>query len=298
MREIENALVCETVETDSLLAQLADIRDLPTLPAVFMRIMRMMQAKDTSIREISQVVETDQSIAMKILRLINSSFYGLSRSVYSVQQAIVLLGANTLKNILITASVFQALNRRSQEAGLNREGFWKHTMECGMIARCLDDKINSGREEEGFICGIIHDIGKVVLDQYFHDKLLRVLNKSRKEGILFYQAERELLGVTHAEIGSKLADLWYLPDNLVEVIAQHHEFRTESEYARQTALIQVSDMLAYQYAARTGMNTLIPEVDPLCWHALDLDPRQPEDWSDDIRAEIEKADELLHLMLE
>jgi len=298
MRDFEETLQCETVAADSLLTQLADIRDLPTLPAVFMRIMRMMQSKDTSVREISQVVETDQSIAMKILRLINSSFYGLSRSVYSVQQAIVLLGANTLKNILITASVFQALNRRSQEAGLNREAFWKHTMECGMIARCLDDKINSGREEEGFICGIIHDIGKVVLDQYFHDKLLSVLNKCRKEGILFYQAERELLSVTHAEIGSKLADLWYLPDNLVEVIAQHHDFRPESEYARQTALIQISDMLVYQHAALREKSILIPDVDPLCWHTLDLDPRQLEGWNDDIRSEIEKGDELLRLMLE
>ena len=298
MRDFEEISQCETAAADNLLTQLADIRDLPTLPAVFMRIMRMMQSKDTSVREISRVVEADQSIAMKILRLINSSFYGLSRSVYSVQQAIVLLGANTLKNILITASVFQALSRKSQKAGLNREAFWQHTMECGMIARCLDDKINCGREEEGFICGIIHDIGKVVLDQYFHDQLLSVLNKTRKEGISFYQAERELLGITHAEIGSRLAELWYLPDNLVEVIAQHHDFRPDGDYARQAALIQISDMLVYHHAAQRGKSSLIPEVDPLCWHTLDLDPRQLEGWNDDIRSEIEKGDELLRLMLE
>lgn len=298
MRDFEEAVYCETVAKENLLEQLADIRDLPTLPTVFMRIMRLMQSKETSIREISQVVEMDQSIAMKILRLINSSFYGLSRSVYSVQQAIVLLGANTLKNILITASVFQALSRRSREAGLNREAFWKHAMDCGMIARYLDDKINSGREEEGFICGIIHDIGKVVLDQYFHDKLLAVLSEARKEGISFYQAERELLGVSHAEIGSKLADLWYLPDNLVEVIAQHHELRPDGEYARQAALIQISDMLAHRFQERKGRADPIPEMDPLCWHLLDLDPGQLDAWNDDLKAELEKADELLLLMLE
>jgi putative nucleotidyltransferase with HDIG domain len=297
---IEEVLAPEEVleRNEAILEQLADVRDLPTLPAVFMKIMRLMQNPHSSIREISLVVEADQSIAMKILRLINSSFYGLSRSVYSVQQAIVLLGSNTLKNILITASVFQALGKKSGEAGLNREAFWQHAIGCAMIARCLDDKINSGKEEEGFIGGIIHDIGKVVLDQYFHDKLLAILRQVRRQDMSFYQAEMELLGVSHAEIGAKLAEYWYLPANLVEVIAQHHEFQVEGDFARQTALIQISDMLARKYHVGNGGDGLIPDVDPLCWKSLDLDPNQIDAWEQDIRAEIDKGKELLNLMLD
>lgn len=280
-----------------ILQQLTDIQDLPTLPAVFMHITQLMRDSQASIKEISCVVEADQSIAMKILRLINSSFYGLSRSVHSVQQAIVLLGSNTLKNIIITASVFEALGMKGKEAGLNREAFWQHSMGCGMIARCLDGKVNGGHEEEGFISGIIHDIGKVVLDQYFHEKLMAVVRKVQKEPLTFYQAEKDLLGITHAEIGARLAEIWCLPPNLVDVIAHHHAANFDGPHARLAALIQVSDMLVRKHNVGCGGDDLVPEADPRVWPVLDLDPIKLQEWDGDIQGEIVKGKELLNLML-
>jgi len=282
---------------NEILQQLKQIRDLPTLPAVFVRIMQALRNPHASVKGIAHVVEADQAITMQILRLINSSFYGLSRRVDSVQQAIVLLGANTLKNVVISASVFKALGGSSRDDAFKREAFWQHSIGCGMIARFLGKKVGCGREEEGFISGIIHDIGKVVLDQYFHTYLIEVLGKVRSANLSFYQAETEILGTTHAEIGSALAEIWSLPVNLVEVIAFHHDFRSDAQNSRLVALVQISDMLVRKNGVGSGGDDLIPEVDPLAWQVLNLDMRRLEQWDNELQTEIGKGQELLDLML-
>jgi HD-like signal output (HDOD) protein len=293
---VETKTPSASLERDFILLQLKEIRDLPTLPAVFVRIIRSLHNPNTSVKDIAEVVETDQAITMKILRLINSSFYGLSRSVDSVHQAIVLLGANTLKNVVISASVFKALSGSGQDNTFNREAFWQHSIGCGMIARFLGNQTGHGRDEEGFIAGIIHDIGKVVLDQYFHDQLILVAKKVRTDKISFYQAEREIIGATHAEIGSYLAEMWNIPDKLVDVIARHHQPANLTHHAPVVGLISISDMIAHQYGVGSGGDDLIPQIEPETWIHVGLKPAQIENWDKDIKAEIEKSRELLEVM--
>jgi putative nucleotidyltransferase with HDIG domain len=287
----------QTKEREEILLELKNIRDLPTLPAVFVRVIRALRNPNASVKDISRVVEADQAIAMKILRLINSSFYGLSRSVDSVHQAIVLLGSNTLKNVVISASVFKALGGGGQDKAFNRESFWQHSIGCGMIARCLGNHVGCCQDEEGFIAGIIHDIGKVVLDQYFHEKFVKVLNHSRQNGVSFYQAEGEVLGTNHSEIGAFLAETWSLPDKLVNVIAHHHHFEAGTEHASIVALVQVSDMLARQYKVGFGGDDQVPLLDAVIWEQLHLTPEQIGEWDEEIQVEIAKGRELLEMML-
>lgn len=282
---------------NEILRQLRDIRDLPTLPTIFMRILRILRNPDATVKAIAGTIEADQAISMKVLKLINSSFYGLSRKVDSVQQAIVLLGSTTLKNVVISASVFKALGGESKESQFNREAFWQHSIGCGLIARCLGNHVNCGRDEEGFIAGIIHDIGKVVLDQYFNDKLRQVVKQVRLREISFYQAETEILGTGHPEIGSFLAEQWKLPEKLVEVIAQHHDFAPMSQYASLIALIQISNMLAHKYKVGSGGDDLTPEIEPSVWQHLKLEPHMLDVWEEEILTEIAKGKELLDLML-
>ncbi len=280
-----------------ILEELKQIRDLPTLPSAFMRILRALRDPKASAKEVALIIESDQAITMRVLRLVNSSFYGLSRRVDSVLQAVVLLGSSTLKNVVISASVFKALSGASKDNALNREAFWQHSIGCGMIARFLGNQINCGRDEEALICGVIHDIGKVVLDQYFHDNLLLVLKVARERQISFYQAEVEELGMTHGEIGSALADIWGLPPNLIEVIGSHHQPTADSPHVRLVVLVQLADALARQYHVGSGGDEQIPEIDPLCWPILGLDKSTVEQWDEAIKQEIAKGQELLNVML-
>lgn len=293
----ETEIIPVISDRDEILQQLTEIRDLPTLPAVFVRIIKALRNSHASVKDIAKVVETDQAITMKILRLINSSFYGLSRSVDSVHQAIVLLGANTLKNVVISASVFKAMGGSGKSPVFNREAFWQHSIGCGMIARFLGNHTGYGRDEEGFIAGIIHDIGKVVMDQYFHDKLALVSREVNLRKISFYQAEKETLGITHAEVGAYLAETWSLPEKLVNVIARHHRSNSQAQPEPLTALVSISDMLARQYQVGSGGDDLIPSLDPDVWAQVGLDPAKIAAWDEQIRTEIEKGKELLEVMM-
>jgi HD-like signal output (HDOD) protein len=298
MNAIEEATIgSRTAEREQILQSLKEIRDLPTLPSVFVRIIRVLRNPQASVKEISQVVEADQAITMKILKLINSSFYGLSRGVDSVHQAIVLLGATTLKNVVISASVFKALGGQGQSALFSRESFWQHSIGCGMIARYLGAKAGFARDEEGFIAGIIHDIGKVVLDQYFHDHFISIVKEAKSQGITFRQAELNQLGICHSEIGAFLAETWSLPEKLVEVIAGHHRYRPDVAEAPMVALIQLSDMLARKYKVGSGGDDLVPEVAPEVWQRLNLTEEQLAAWDEEIKAELAKGKEMLDLMM-
>ncbi|RJP80314.1 MAG: HDOD domain-containing protein [Candidatus Zixiibacteriota bacterium] len=293
----ETTAVPVSVTREEILQQLKGIRDLPTLPTVFAGILRALRNPNIPVKEVARVVEADQAISLKILQLINSSFYGLSRSVDSVHQAIVLLGAQTLKNVVISASVFKSLSGRESDEVFNRGLFWQHAMGCGMICRYLGNRLGVGRDEEGFIAGIIHDCGKVVLDRHFHDHLVRVVECVKRERISFYQAEQQELGISHTDIGAYLAETWSLPDKLVQVIARHHSFQPDLEHAELVALVQLSDMLARRYRVGSGGDDLVPALDPRVWGTLRLNPTDPEAWEEEIQGEIVKGKQLLNLML-
>lgn len=293
--EIE--VISQSELSESILEKLEGINDLPTLPTVFLNLMRLIRDPKTSIKEIARVVESDPAISMKILRLINSSFYGLPRTVDSVQQAIVMLGNNTLKNVVISISIFKAMADKGKESGFDREAFWKHSITCGLIARYIGNKLGFDREEEGFIAGVIHDIGKVVLDKYFSEELAEILQHSREEKIAFYQAELEVLGTSHSEIGAYLAETWQLPGKLVNVIAHHHALSLESEHPQLVALIQLADMLATKYQNGEGASAALPPLEPEVWKILKVDPTTLPEWDEDLKEEIERSHELQDLML-
>ncbi|MBW1711246.1 MAG: HDOD domain-containing protein [Deltaproteobacteria bacterium] len=278
-----------TREREWILIKLMEIDDLPTLPSVFLNIIKLMRDPNTSMVEIARAIEADPALSMKILRLINSSFYGLAKTVKSVQQAIVMLGANTIKNIVISASIIKALETKEQTSSFNREALWQHSIGCGLIAHHLGNRIEFGHTEEKFVAGILHDVGKIILDIYFHSELRTVIRQVQQKNMPFYKAEREILGIDHGEIGAYVAETWLLPDVLVEVIAKHHDYNDDHEYADLIALIQFSDMLVRKYQVGSGGNALVPELDPLVWQRLNLDEDSLAGMEEELKIEASKV---------
>ena len=281
---------------DEILHELENVQELSTLPTSFLHIMRALRDPNATVKKITKVIELDQAITMKILKLINSSFYGLSRTVSSVQQAIVLLGANTLENIVMSVSIFKAMSGMNKNELFDREAFWQHSIGVGVISRFIAAQTRCCSTDDGFVAGIVHDIGKVIIDQYFPDHFKNVVRYVHTHKILFYNAERELLGVDHAEIGAKITDKWRLPPKLVEVIEKHHNFSPEREDAPLIALIQIADMAARKFKIGSGGDNLIPPIYPATWEQLNLDPTSIDDWQEAIHTEVEDAKELLDMI--
>jgi HD-like signal output (HDOD) protein len=281
---------------EEILNELPLINDLPTLPMVFLKVMTLMRNPNTPMKEIATAVEADPAICVKLLRLINSSFYGMARKIDSVHQAIVLLGSNTLRNVIVSVAIFKSMDGHSENSSFDRMAFWKHSIACGMVGRFLERKLELGQAEEGFIGGVIHDIGKIVLDRYFHKDFNDVLHVVNSEKLTFYGAECKILGITHTEIGAFLGELWNLPEHLVAVIAQHHKLDTESEHAKLTAIVHLADIITRKFKCGSGGDNLIPSTDPAVWNILGITEEETETWNGDIEAEIRKSKEMLEVL--
>ena len=201
-----------------------DIRDLPTIPSVGTRIIELASDPDVSIDELSEALHQDPSLAARVLKIANSPFYGTARHVDTLQLAVVILGLNEIRNIALGVTFFNSMKNLNPNLSLFRETFWHHSAACGVVARILGRKLEVRCEGTDFIAGLLHDMGKIVIDTCFDGKFVEIFNKTYKHKPAMLEAEEEILGDTHEEFGSWLAEKWHLPQIICDAISYHHKF--------------------------------------------------------------------------
>ena len=187
------------------------IVDLPTLPQVVTTIMGLLEDPNSSARDINDVMTHDPALVGKILKLVNSSFYGLANKVSSIQQAITILGFNTIKSLAISASVFDLFGGGWDE--FNYEDFWTHSVGCSSIANHLAAGRPDIDTDTAFTVGLLHGLGKVILDQYAPVEFQEILEAAKRDGRSFHEAEATILETSYADLGYWVAQKWDLaPD--------------------------------------------------------------------------------------
>jgi len=206
----------------AILSRLDGIDNLPTLPVMVQQIQKLIASPNSSMNQIGTLISKDQAIAARVVRLVNSVFYGLGKKVSSIPQAIVVLGLNTVKNLVTGVSVIRMFNSVDTTSRFDRDAFWLHSFGCAMGARLLAKGLGRHEPDDYFLAGLLHDIGVLVLDQFFHDEFSRVLTYADEKHVEYYTAELEVLGITHSEVGAMVAEKWKIPDFLIEAIRYHH----------------------------------------------------------------------------
>ena len=218
----ESALEMDEEKTERLRRITEKIIGLPTLPIVVTKLIELVGNPKTSAGDLDHLVSADQALSAKILKVANSAFYGFPRKIVTVKWAIVVLGFEAVKNIGLSVALLERFPEGESNDLFDRQQFWTHAIGCGAAARLLARRLGYRREAEAFVAGILHDIGKLILVEYFRDKFLGAVRLARNENLYISQAEEIVLGVTHAEVGGWLAEKWNLPGELVEVISRHH----------------------------------------------------------------------------
>jgi putative nucleotidyltransferase with HDIG domain len=251
---------------------LGKIDKLPTLPFVVTALNDLIRNPQTSAADINKVIMKDPAISSRILKLVNSAFYGFSERISSISHAIVILGFNTVKNVALTASVFDMFAKEDDPSvQFDRKAFWLHALAVAATSRLLATKVRLPAAEDIFVAGLLHDIGKLVLDQYVHDVFVKVLKVTRQKNCLMKDAEAEVLnGINHSQIGAWLGMKWKLPTGLVQMIGFHHRPMPDDALLKPIACIHLADILVRSLDIGFGGDQRIPMLSKEAWGALGL----------------------------
>ena len=197
-------------------------KDLPTLPGIAVRILDAVGKNQTGLKEIADILSTDPPLSAKVLKLINSSFYGLPTKITSVQRAINLLGLNAVKNLALSFSLLNEYKNKDN-GYFDYTMFWKNSLVSAIAAKTIAQKIFPDFEEDAFFLGLIHNIGILALLQCFPDKYSLVLDKIKDGRCTYHEAEADIFGSNHMDVGSYLTKSWGLPETFTSPIEYHHQ---------------------------------------------------------------------------
>ncbi len=245
----------------------AKVDELPSLPDIVVRVMELTEDPDSTAFDINEVINRDQNMTAQVLRMANSVYYGYSRRIATVTDAIVLIGFNAVRSIVLAASVSKILKQELSGYVMGEGELWKHSQCAAVFARLLAKKNKYRSVELAYTATLLHDIGKLVLNSYLSDSYQEVLAAVNEENIPFDQAEDNLFGFNHATVGGKVAEKWKLPRDLVEAIACHHNPEQAVENPELTAIVHTADAVTLQMGMGLGVDGLMY---PLSQESLDL----------------------------
>lgn len=237
-----------------------EISELPTLPTVVTQMISMVNDPKTTAADLARVISTDQALTAKILRLVNSAFYGFQRKIGTVNLAIVILGFEAVKNLSLSLSIVKQLFSDVENTVFDHKRFWEHSVACAMAGRLLSERLKYRTNGEAFAAGVLHDVGKLVLSQHFREELELALDLAWREDIPMHEAESAVIGVTHAEIGGELANMWNLPSRLAHAIAYHHDPAQAPESQQLAGVVHLADILAQRIEIGSSGNPSPPEI--------------------------------------
>ncbi len=224
---------------------LSKIGDIATLPAVTVKIIEIVENPKSTARDLHEVIKNDPALSTKVLKVVNSAFYGLPGQIASVDRAIVLLGLSAVKNIAIASSIARMFKGEKVTEQFTAADLWKHSVAVGVASRALAHAAgNPAEAEEVFLAGLIHDLGILIERQAFGDRLAEVVNRTTAGEDTFLNCERQVFGADHQLFGMALATKWKFPRHLRAVIGYHHDSGRVAEEMRQVvALVEIADIV-------------------------------------------------------
>ncbi len=222
----------------------AGVGELPVLPGIMMKVLEMTNDSKVSSRDLQFVISKDHVLTARILKIVNSAMYGFRGEVSMLSHAISILGLDTIRSVIVAAAVQNMFQSGiSSGKSLTTQLFWQHSWGTAIAAKVLALSTDYVNREEAFTCGLLHDLGKIVMLKNRQEVYGEILNGVYQGRTTFCEAELHIFGFTHAQVGAALACKWDFPPQLVEGIACHHEFTSSSEHRKLSAIISLANRM-------------------------------------------------------
>ncbi len=245
-----------------------NLADMPALPTVIARLTRLIADPLTTASDINAALSSDPGLVARILKQVNSPFYGFSRRIATITNAVVILGFNQVRNLALSAFVFDAFGRL-KDTRFDIGAFWSHSIGTAFLAAKLARECGTKLEEDAFICGLLHDLGKFIMARNAPAHIGSVLKTVEERDVLFLEAERIVLAYDHAALGAHAMEQWNLPESICQAVRHSHRPMEAPEHARTLACVtNAADIVARAMLIGSGGDARIPLLSEEVWERV------------------------------
>jgi len=240
---------------------LTQINEVPTLPTSVLRVLQMTEDPFCSSSDLAKVIQADPAMASKVLKLSNSSYYGFRQKISHIPQAVTLLGFATLKNTLLTASVFDMFG--TSATGFDLPALWQHSITAATASKLVAKRVRYPHAEQAFTAALLHDMGKIIMARYIPQGMAEIVQLVNNEGMTMYEAEKKVIGLAHPALGAWVLARWGIPAVVVEAIEHHHVLKPDLPSYDLASIVSLSNYLAHFVNIGCGGDMLPREADPV-----------------------------------
>jgi putative nucleotidyltransferase with HDIG domain len=270
-------------------------QQLPPFPAVIQRALTLINDPKSSVSAVVETIQYDQAITANVLRICNSPFYGLRQPVSSLQEAVMLIGFDPLLEIVLGSVAGSSLGESIPGYDLEAGELWKHSISSALLSQIISQRLQWAQDHMIFTAALIHDIGKVMLNTYVKDQLLTIKELVKTKKMSFLAAEKEVLGIDHAELSALISEHWNFPKEIVQAIRYHHTPLLAPTDKEVVYLIYLSNLVAMLTGIGGGADGLsYPGYDEVMYH-FKLEEKDVEKFMAQLGEQIQKVEALIQL---
>lgn len=241
-----------------------------TLPTVFAKVDELLNDPTSSAHDIGRVISADQGLTARLLRLVNSTFYGFPGKIDTVSRAVTIIGFKQLRELVLGTSVLNMFKGLGDNISFRMEEFWKHSLACGVASRVLAVYRREENTESYFAAGVLHDIGRLVLLEMYSKEYREVLTIVEDKKALIFDAETDVFGFTHAEVAKELISFWRLPESLKGAVGRHHNPKEGPGSSRYADIVHISNILVHACRIGSSGERFVPPLSPGAWERIGL----------------------------
>jgi len=272
---------------------------LPTLPSVITSVLELIRNPKTSASDIGNAISSDIALSSKILKIVNSAFYGFPKKIGTVSQAVVILGFNTIKSAILGVSIIEAFEEmyKGEEMYFDRKEFWKHAIGTASTSRVIARTIGYPESEEAFVAGILHDVGKLILDQFLNKQFREVVRRAHAEKVSMEKIEKEIIGFSHYTIGSYIIDRWNFPEHLSKTVLfiNNPMLSGDDEITvRLVSIVHIGNIISRALNIGHSGDAIMPRLNRKSWDLLGLKTNQLEEIMENTLKEFKNASDFLN----
>lgn len=262
----------ESLSFSSADEMVASVQTVYTLPETFDRLSEAINSPESTMDEIAEILGNDQSMCMRVLELANSAFYGFPAKIETVSNALTLIGAQQIRDLILGTTVIEMFDGIPHEL-VNMNSFWKHSISAGLNAKIIASLRREANVERFFVLGLLHDMGRMVMFQMIPEIMNELLQQAPEKETPLYKLELERLSFTHEDVGAALMTQWKFPARLSEAVRKHHQFSSFVKFPLESSVIHLADICSHSFGIHGSGETFVPPLHPQAWTQLGLDPQ-------------------------